>query len=93
LKRAGSADPVGEMTAGALRGLVCAFFVCRWRLAPKNAISVRHLRTTAGRETPERKWFRKIQVESVSQAICASSGLGGLRRALGRPGLDVRTSN
>ena len=44
LKRAGSADPVEEMAAGALRGLVCAFFVCCWCLAPKNAL--RHLRTT-----------------------------------------------
>eukprot|EP00962_Isochrysis_galbana_P028561 scaffold9043_cov135-Isochrysis_galbana.AAC.1 len=45
LKRAGSADPVlEEMAAGALRGLVCAFFVCCWCLAPKNTL--RHLRTT-----------------------------------------------
>ena len=44
LKRAGSADPVEEMAAGALRGLVCVFFVCCWCLAPKNAL--RHLRTT-----------------------------------------------
>jgi len=44
LKRAGSADPMEEMAAGALRGLVCVFFVCCWCLAPKNAL--RHLRTT-----------------------------------------------
>eukprot|EP00962_Isochrysis_galbana_P005335 scaffold1449_cov108-Isochrysis_galbana.AAC.1 len=55
LKRAGSADPVEEMAAGALRGLVCAFFVCCWCLAPKNALRPQAPQDDAGRETPERK--------------------------------------
>eukprot|EP00962_Isochrysis_galbana_P039474 scaffold14143_cov129-Isochrysis_galbana.AAC.2 len=38
VKRAGSADPMGEemAAASALRGLGCVFFVCCWCLAPKN---------------------------------------------------------
>eukprot|EP00962_Isochrysis_galbana_P034235 scaffold11559_cov128-Isochrysis_galbana.AAC.6 len=78
LKRAGSADPVEEMAAGAFaRLVVCVFFVCCWCLAPKNALRHQAPQDDAGRETPERKGLGKSQV--------------GLRRALGGrgPGLDV----
>eukprot|EP00962_Isochrysis_galbana_P028838 scaffold9150_cov120-Isochrysis_galbana.AAC.19 len=64
------------MAAGALRGLVCVFFVCCWCLAPKNALSpYRHLRTTQDVRRRSVKGSGRVRLgRSVSQALCASSG-------------------
>eukprot|EP00962_Isochrysis_galbana_P007544 scaffold2041_cov110-Isochrysis_galbana.AAC.3 len=61
------------MAAGALRGLVCVFLVCCLLLVPGTKECPQALQDDAGREMPECKGFRKSQVGSVSQALCASN--------------------
>eukprot|EP00962_Isochrysis_galbana_P010736 scaffold2988_cov123-Isochrysis_galbana.AAC.9 len=65
------------MAAGALRGLVCVFFVYLL-LVPGAKECPQSPQDDAGRETPERKGFRKSQ-----------AGVGWLTARAGRPGLDV----
>eukprot|EP00962_Isochrysis_galbana_P030853 scaffold10028_cov236-Isochrysis_galbana.AAC.6 len=75
------------MAAGALRGLGCAFVVCCWCLAPKNAL--RHLRTTQDVRRRSVKGQGRVRLR-----VCVSSALrkfrvGWLTARAGRPGLDV----
>jgi len=72
LKRAGSADPVEEMAAGAFARLGLRLFCLS--LVPGAKECPQAPQDDAGRETPERKGLGKSQVGSESQALCASSG-------------------
>eukprot|EP00962_Isochrysis_galbana_P020422 scaffold5953_cov107-Isochrysis_galbana.AAC.1 len=53
------------MAAGALRGLVCAFFFCLLLVLPGAKECPQAPQDDAGRETPERKGLRKSQVEGL----------------------------
>jgi len=65
LKRAGSADPVEEMAAGAMRFARLGLRLCCLLLVPGAKEYPQAPQDDAGRETPERKGLRKSQVEGL----------------------------
>eukprot|EP00962_Isochrysis_galbana_P010664 scaffold2959_cov107-Isochrysis_galbana.AAC.5 len=89
LKRAGSADPVEEMAAGAFARLGLRLFCLL--LVPGAKECPQAPQDDAGRETPERKGLGKSQVGSESQVSSAlrKFRVGWLTARAGRPGLDV----
>eukprot|EP00962_Isochrysis_galbana_P033678 scaffold11323_cov111-Isochrysis_galbana.AAC.1 len=70
LKRAGSADPVEEMAAGAFARLGLRLFCLL--LVPGAKECPQAPQDDAGRETPERKGLGKSQVGCESQALIYS---------------------
>ena len=74
LKRAGSADPVEEMAAGAFARLGLRLFCML--LVPGAKECPQAPQDDAGRETPERKGLRRSQVGGLclKRFVCASSG-------------------